>query len=50
MSVVGLLELFRVASGVGSVAFKDVLAKTAPEGRRGTLLAGLLIRLSVGEG
>lgn len=62
VSVVGLLGLFSVASGVGSVAFKDVLAKTIPEGRRGTLLAmratigggltliaGLLIRLYVGE-
>jgi len=33
------LALFSVASGVGSVAFKDVLAKTIPKGKRGRLLA-----------
>ncbi len=37
-ALVALLALFSVASGVGSVAFKDVLAKTIPKGRRGTLL------------
>lgn len=31
--------LFSVASGVGSVSFKDVLAKTIPKGKRGRLLA-----------
>lgn len=38
VAVVGLLGLFSMASGVGSVAFKDVMAKTIPEGRRGRLL------------
>lgn len=38
-TVVILLVLFSVASGVGSVSYKDVLAKTIPQGRRGTLLA-----------
>ncbi|MFP4549383.1 MAG: MFS transporter [Spirochaetales bacterium] len=33
------LALFSVASGVESVAYKDVLAKTIPKGRRGRLLA-----------
>lgn len=37
--VVLLLGVFSVASGVGSVSYKDVLAKTVPKGRRGTLLA-----------
>ena len=37
--MVALLALFSVASGVGSVAFKDVLAKTIPKGKRGRLLA-----------
>ncbi len=31
--------LFCVASGAGSVAFQDVLAKTVPRGRRGRLLS-----------
>jgi MFS family permease len=31
--------LFCVASGAGSVAFQDVLAKTIPKGRRGRLLS-----------
>lgn len=57
-----LLALGSISRGVSSVAFKDVLAKTIPEGRRGTLLAtrattaglltlaaGLLLRLYVGE-
>ncbi len=38
IAVVLLLGLFAVASGVGSVAFKDVMAKTVPKGRRGRLL------------
>jgi hypothetical protein len=38
LAVVGLLGLFSMASGVGSVAFKDVMAKTIPRGRRGRLL------------
>ncbi|NNL76334.1 MAG: MFS transporter, partial [Desulfobacterales bacterium] len=37
--ILALLALFSVASGVGSVAFKDVLAKTIPKGKRGRLLA-----------
>ncbi len=37
-AVVALLAVFAVASGVGSVAFKDVVAKTIPRGRRGRLL------------
>ncbi len=40
-----LLALFSMASGVGSVSFKDVLAKTIPKGKRGTLLS---IRATVG--
>jgi MFS family permease len=58
--VVLLLAVASLARGVSSVAFKDVLAKTIPQGRRGTLLAtratvggmltliaGLLLRLFV---
>lgn len=37
--IVGALFLFSVASGVSSVSFKDVMAKTIPKGRRGRLLA-----------
>ena len=40
-----LLTIFSFASGVGSVSFKDVLAKTIPKGKRGTLLS---IRATVG--
>ncbi len=40
-----LLALFSIASGVGSVSFKDVLAKTIPKGKRGTLLS---VRATVG--
>lgn len=36
--VLGLLALFSMASGVGSVAFQDVTAKTVPKGRRGGML------------
>jgi hypothetical protein len=43
--VVALLALFSMASGVGSVAFKDVTAKTIPRGRRGRLLG---LRATVG--
>jgi sugar phosphate permease len=62
LAVLGLLALFSVASGVGSVAYQDVLGKTVPRGKRGqllairataggvlTLLAGLAIRHLVGE-
>ncbi len=38
--VVGLLLVFSVASGVGSVAFQDVMGKTIPKGQRGRLLSG----------
>lgn len=38
---------FSVASGVGSVAFKDVLGKTIPENKRGQLLG---LRSSTGGG
>jgi hypothetical protein len=38
VAVVAALAAFSAASGVGSVAFKDVLAKTIPKGRRGRLL------------
>ena len=37
--IVGALFLFSIASGVASVSFKDVMAKTIPKGRRGRLLA-----------
>lgn len=37
--IVGLLLLFSIASGVASVAFKDVVAKTIPKGTRGRMLA-----------
>lgn len=37
--IVASLALFSVASGVGSVAFKDVMAKTVAAGRRGSVLA-----------
>ncbi|HSS65172.1 MAG TPA: MFS transporter [Gammaproteobacteria bacterium] len=38
--IVFLLLVFSVASGVGSVAFQDVMGKTIPKGRRGRLLSG----------
>jgi MFS family permease len=60
--IVLLLALGSVGRGVSSVAFKDVLAKTVPQGRRGTLLAlraaaggiltlvaGILLRLYVAD-
>lgn len=37
--IVVLLLLFSIASGVSSVAFKDVMGKTIPKGKRGRLLA-----------
>ncbi len=37
--VLGTLTAFSLASGVASVAFKDVLGKTIPKGKRGQLLA-----------
>ncbi len=39
ISVVSLLLLYSMASGVSSVAFKDVMGKTIPKGNRGRLLA-----------
>ncbi|MFO8030429.1 MAG: MFS transporter [Cyclonatronaceae bacterium] len=45
MGVLLLLALFSIASGVASVSFKDVMAKTIPKGKRGTLLS---IRGTVG--
>lgn len=45
LAVLGLLAIFSLASGVGSVSFKDVLAKTIPKGKRGTLLS---VRATVG--
>jgi hypothetical protein len=46
-AIVVLLALFSVASGVGSVAFSDVVGKTVPRGRRGRMLA---LRASLGGG
>ena len=43
--VLALVALFNVASGVASLAFKDVVAKTIPKGRRGQMLA---LRSSLG--
>ena len=61
-AIIALLALFSVASGAGSVAFKDVLAKTIPRGKRGrllavratlggllTLIAGSILRLYVSD-
>ena len=39
IAIVLLLGVASIARGVSSVAYKDVLAKTVPMGRRGTLLA-----------
>jgi MFS family permease len=39
LCVVLALLIFSIASGVASVSFKDVLAKTIPKGKRGQLLA-----------
>ena len=39
IAVLGLYLLFNVLSGVGSVAFQDVVGKTIPKGRRGRMLA-----------
>jgi hypothetical protein len=63
LAVVLLLALASLARGISSVAFKDVLAKTVPKGRRGrllamratvggllTLVAGVLLRLYVADG
>ncbi|MTI21516.1 MFS transporter [Fulvivirga sp. RKSG066] len=37
--IVAGLFIYSVASGVGSIAFKDVMGKTIPKGKRGRLLA-----------
>jgi MFS family permease len=37
--IIILLLLFSMASGVGSIAFKDVMGKTIPKGKRGRLLS-----------
>jgi hypothetical protein len=63
VAVVLLLALASLARGISSVAFKDVLAKTVPKGRRGrllamrataggllTLTAGALLRLYIVDG
>ncbi len=39
LAVLGLLLLFRIASGIGSVAFSDVVGKTVPREVRGRMLA-----------
>lgn len=36
---VGALMVFSMASGIASIAFKDVVGKTIPKGKRGSLLA-----------
>lgn len=51
--VVAMLLVFSLASGVGSVAFNDVVGKTIPKGRRGALLSaratsGGLLALAAG--
>ena len=45
IGILALLAVFSVASGVASVSYKDVMAKTIPKGKRGTLLS---IRATVG--
>lgn len=37
VAIIGALLVFSLASGVGSVAFSDVLGKTIPEDKRGQL-------------
>lgn len=62
ISVLVLLFLFSAASGVGSVAFKDVVGKTIDKGIRGRMLAnraviggiltvgaGLILKFYIGE-
>ncbi|MDX1711376.1 MAG: MFS transporter [Rhodovibrionaceae bacterium] len=39
LAILVLMALFSIASGVGSVAFQDVMGKTVPKGRRGRLLS-----------
>lgn len=47
LAIFGLLAIFSIASGVGSIAFQDVVGKTIPQGRRGRLLAN---RAMIGGG
>jgi hypothetical protein len=47
VAVLGLYLVFNVLSGVGSVAFQDVVGKTIPKGRRGRMLAN---RAMIGGG
>jgi len=62
VAILALLAVFSIASGVGSVAFSDVVGKTVDQGKRGqllavrasvggalTLVAGVGLRLGVGE-
>jgi len=52
-AIVGLLALFSIASGTGSVAFQDVVGKTIGKGRRGRMLANRAMLggvLAVGAG
>ncbi len=44
-AVLGLLAVFSIASGTGSVAFSDVVGKTIPKRRRGRLLG---VRATIG--
>jgi predicted MFS family arabinose efflux permease len=39
IAILALMAIFSIASGVGSVAFQDVMGKTVPKGRRGRLLS-----------
>lgn len=53
IAILVFLAIFSMASGVGSVSFKDVMAKTIPKGKRGTLLsvratAGGILALGAG--
>ncbi|MDX1608856.1 MAG: MFS transporter [Halofilum sp. (in: g-proteobacteria)] len=47
VAVVLLLAVFSIASGLGSVAFQDVMGKTIPKGQRGRLLGQ---RATIGGG
>lgn len=47
LAIVALFALFSIASGVGSVAFQDVVGKTIPKGRRGRMLSN---RAAIGGG
>ena len=52
-AVIGLLALYSIASGAGSVAFQDVVGKTIGKGRRGRMLANRAMLggvLAVGAG